>query len=216
VVPPPLPPPPPDMPARPPLSGFAIASFIFGAIGGVLLGLIFGFVALRRIRRNERRGRGLAIAGIASSCAWITLAAIGLFLSLNDAERSPSGTVTEAGDVSVFELRIGDCITSVPAGETFTVGVTPCSNPHVGEIYEIGSLPEGPWPGDDEVARLSEGLCIEAFQPYVGAPTEDSPYAVSFLHPLESSWSEDGGVVCIAHDPSEKNLVGSIRGQGSR
>jgi hypothetical protein len=217
VLPPPLPPPPPPgKPVRPKIDGFAIASFIFGAIGGVLLGLIFGVVALRRIRRDKKRGRGLAIAGIASSCAWVVLVALGAFLvAVNDAQRSPSGAVTGAGDVSVFQLRIGDCITSVPTGETFTVEVTPCSNPHVGEIFEVGYLPAGPWPGADEVDRLAEGLCIKAFQPYVAASIDDSPYAVSFLQPLESSWSEDRGVVCIAHDPSEKPLVGSIRGQGS-
>ncbi len=216
-APPPLPPPPPPgKPVRPKIDGFAIASFIFGAIGGVILGLIFGVVALRRIRRDKKRGRGLAIAGIASSCAWVAIVALGAFLvAVNDAERSPSGAVTAPGEDSVFDLRVGDCITSLPEGETVDVEVTPCSNPHVGEIFEVGNLAEGPWPGTDQVARLSETLCYDAFQQYVGGPVDDSQYAVSYLHPLEASWSEDKGVVCIAHDPSEKDLVGSIRGRGS-
>ena len=46
-------------------SGFAIASLVFGIIGGVLLGAVFGIVALVKIRGNPQlRGKGMAIAGL--------------------------------------------------------------------------------------------------------------------------------------------------------
>ena len=38
-------------------SGFAIASFVFGLIGGVILSVVFGIIALRRISRRGLRGR---------------------------------------------------------------------------------------------------------------------------------------------------------------
>jgi len=69
-------------------SGFAIASLIFGIVGGPVLAIPFGLVARRRIRRSDGAlgGRSLATAGIVLSCAWLglfalvgTLAAVGVF-----------------------------------------------------------------------------------------------------------------------------------------
>ena len=54
-------PPPPAQ--KPGTNGFAIASLIFGIIGGVLLGFIFGFIALSQTKRTGQNGRGLALAG---------------------------------------------------------------------------------------------------------------------------------------------------------
>lgn len=53
------------------VDGFAIAALIFGILGGWLLGIGFGVAALRRIGAGQRRGRGLAIAGLWLSVAWI-------------------------------------------------------------------------------------------------------------------------------------------------
>src|SRR5215831_2024091 len=58
-------------PPRRPTNGFAIASLIFGILGGVVLSVIFGLVALSQIRRRQQSGRGLAIAGLALSGACI-------------------------------------------------------------------------------------------------------------------------------------------------
>lgn len=48
-------------PAR--TDGFAIAALVFGLLGG-LLGIVFGIVALRRIKRDGSGGRGMAVTGI--------------------------------------------------------------------------------------------------------------------------------------------------------
>ncbi|HTW19763.1 MAG TPA: DUF4190 domain-containing protein [Mycobacteriales bacterium] len=62
--------PPYGYPARPSMNGFAIgaascavALSILPFLGGVL-GLVFGIIAVRQIRHNGDRGRGLALAGI--------------------------------------------------------------------------------------------------------------------------------------------------------
>lgn len=47
-----------------PMNAMAIAAFV-GSLFLSVLGPIFGFIALRQIRRNASRGRGFAIAGIA-------------------------------------------------------------------------------------------------------------------------------------------------------
>jgi hypothetical protein len=60
-------------PGRRGVSGFAVASFLFGLIGGIPLGLIFGIVALGKIRRTGQGGKGLAIAGLVLTGAWVAL-----------------------------------------------------------------------------------------------------------------------------------------------
>ena len=95
-------------------SGFAIASFVFGLIGGVLLSVIFGLVALRRIRTRNQRGRGFAIAGLVLSSVWVLLIVVVVVVGVStDAERDPSGRVQEGGSESVFDLRVGDCANDV-------------------------------------------------------------------------------------------------------
>lgn len=55
----------------------AIAGFILGLLGIVgisaILGIVFGSVALGRIRRTGQPGRGLAIAGIVLGSCWLAL-----------------------------------------------------------------------------------------------------------------------------------------------
>lgn len=55
------------------VDGYAITSLIFAIIGGWILGLGFGIAALRRIATGARRGRGLAIGGLALSALWFAV-----------------------------------------------------------------------------------------------------------------------------------------------
>ncbi|GAB1512823.1 DUF4190 domain-containing protein [Actinophytocola sp. KF-1] len=65
-------------PARP-TNGMAIASMVLGIVWvywiGSILALIFGYVALKEIRRSGQSGEGMAIAGIV--LGWI---GVGIFL----------------------------------------------------------------------------------------------------------------------------------------
>ncbi|MFN2589207.1 MAG: DUF4190 domain-containing protein [Actinomycetota bacterium] len=202
-------------PTYPPKTdGFAIAALVLGILGGIL-GLVFGLIALRRIRRRGTGGRGLAIAGIVLSSIWIVLIGLGVIVAIfGSAERSPTGEVVAAGDVTFDDLRVGDCLTDLPSGTSLTVPVGPCSDPHDGEVYDVTALRAGPWPGDDEVVRLSEGACQKALPAYVSADPGSTGYDIFYFHPLEESWSADRNVICIATDPSGSPLVGSIRGRG--
>jgi Domain of unknown function (DUF4190) len=62
------------------VNGFAIASFVLGLAGFMLvtlvLSVVFGIVALAGIRRTGGRGRGLAIAGLVLSGVWVLLFAV--------------------------------------------------------------------------------------------------------------------------------------------
>lgn len=188
---------------------------MFGIIGGPLFSIIFGIVGLRRTKRRGTPGRGLAIAGIILGAVWVVL--IGAFVATYLREqptRAPGGGITAAGDVTWRDLRVGDCVRSLDTGTVVTIPVGPCSEPHAGEVFEVTFLAEGPWPGEEEVKRLAEGACQRALPSYVSAPPGAPGYAIHYLRPLETSWSNDRRVVCIAHDPSGAPLSSSVRGAG--
>lgn len=64
--------------ARRRTNGLAIASLVCGICGFLylipaILGIVFGAVAVRQIKRDGSEGRGMAIAGIACGAAWLAL-----------------------------------------------------------------------------------------------------------------------------------------------
>jgi hypothetical protein len=65
-------------PAPQKTNGFAIASLVFGIIGGVLLALVFGYIALSQIKRSggQQGGRGLALAGVTLGWVWLGIVII--------------------------------------------------------------------------------------------------------------------------------------------
>jgi hypothetical protein len=56
-------------------NGFAIASLVFGIIGGVIFALIFGFIGRSQIQRSNgtQKGEGMALAGIILGFVWLGL-----------------------------------------------------------------------------------------------------------------------------------------------
>lgn len=61
--------------------GFAIASFVVGVLGGILISILLGVIALRRIRLTGQGGRGLAIAGFVLSGLWAAVLIVGIATS---------------------------------------------------------------------------------------------------------------------------------------
>ncbi|MCV7409775.1 DUF4190 domain-containing protein [Mycobacterium florentinum] len=82
--------PPPPGPAYPPAvgtNGMAIASLVCSLLGwlcgiGPILGIIFGILALGKIKQTGEGGRGLAIAGIAIGAVLIVFGIIGAIFSV--------------------------------------------------------------------------------------------------------------------------------------
>jgi len=52
---------------------FAITSMILGLVGGSILAVVFGHIALSQIRRTGDSGRGMAIAGLVLGYIWTGL-----------------------------------------------------------------------------------------------------------------------------------------------
>jgi len=73
-------------------NGLAIASLVLGIVWiawlGSLAGLVLGLVALRQIKHNHQRGRGIAIAGVVLSGLWLALLIVTVIIA-SVATRSP-------------------------------------------------------------------------------------------------------------------------------
>jgi hypothetical protein len=136
------------------------------------------------------------------------------------ADRGADGRVTEAGDVSVYELLEGDCLSppdEVQAGLE-QVRVVPCAEPHTQEVfatidYEAPDEDDDDFPGDSEVQAYADAQCLDPFTDYVGIDYLDSSLFLTYLVPTVVSWNEEGDreIVCIAQTTGE-TMQGSIEG----
>jgi Domain of unknown function (DUF4190)/Septum formation len=195
------------------VNGFAVASLVLGIIGGILLSVIFGIVALVQMRKRPYRGKGMAIAGLVLSgvwtLGWITVIALAI---ASDADRDASGQVTGSGSVSANQLRPGDCVNDLNEGEdVLSLPAVPCAEPHEGEVFATFRLAGTSWPGETQVSRQAEQGCRDRLPSYAPA-VEEASVELFVLQPTQQSWTGgDQGVTCIAMDPDGKT-TGSLRG----
>ena len=198
----------PGVPQKPSsTNGFAVASLIFGILGGALLSIIFGIVALRQIPRRAQRGRGLAIAGLVLSSVWILIIGVGILVAIaTSAGRDDAGNLNEAGDVSAFSLRVGDCINGVRAGiELRTLPAVPCENPHESEVFAQFSLANGDWPGINTIDSEADNRCGQQLTSYAPSAADDPNLQILYLHPTKQSWAQgDRTVVCLTYDANKR------------
>lgn len=140
-----------------------------------------------------------------------------LTLVLNgcDASRDESGAIAEAGAVSVFSLRVGDCFDDHDSGDVQRVAALPCGEAHDNEVFATFDL-DGEWMGDDEVTRLGEEGCNDRFAAAIGAPYEESVLAFYPMTPTEGSWNDldDREIVCVAYHMDLDKLDRSVLGSG--
>ena len=203
---------PPGPPAATGTNGFAIASLVFGLLGGILFALIFGIVALVQLRKRRQNGRGLAIAGIVLASVWILVIAAGATAAIiagkNDTTAGSSPGTVDDSSVSVLKLKPGNCLNDLKeSGSIDNLPVVPCATAHEGEVYAVFDLADGPWPGDAKVQAQAEKRCNTEFDEYAKAP--DDKLELFYLHPLKSTWWRDRGVTCIATDPAGA-MTGSL------
>ena len=111
-----------------------------------------------------------------------------------------------------LSLDVGECFDRVESPDVTEVPAVPCDEPHDLEVLARVDLPEGDFPGDDEVVTTATEVCQEEFASYVGQPQDDSGLLVVPLPPTRPQW--DGGertVVCAA-GLVEGELEESVRG----
>ncbi|MGL5857650.1 MAG: DUF4190 domain-containing protein [Angustibacter sp.] len=201
-------------------NGFAISAFVCGLLGVALLGVIFGIVALGQVKRTGQQGRGLAIAGIVVSAAWVAMigALVAIALAVGLAAESSRGDEP----VSAFSLAVGDCVNGLGGtgglgedSEFSDLPSVPCSAPHEGEVFATFDLPSGSFPGRDSVSAVADEGCEDRLGGYAPHVRDDPDFGISTLFPSALSWiGGDREVVCLVVS-SNGRTTGSLRDGGS-
>jgi len=132
-----------------------------------------------------------------------------------NAGRSDTGEIAKPGDLTVGDLRVGDCydLKDPTAEELDQVIARPCTHEHEFEMIFVGSLEAGAFPGADGFATYVDEHCLAAFETFVGTPYADSRLDVFWLEPTQAAWTAgDRSVQCAVYDPRNARLIGSLKG----
>lgn len=198
-----------------PSKAMATWSLVLAAIPAPILWAVsigLGIAVLRRSRDGRNHGKGLVIAAFVVVAVWIVILVTVVAVNVaGTAERDATGSVTTRGDIPVSEIRTGDCMENDIAEEVemMTMELIPCEEPHYFEAYATFVLPEGDFPGQKEVDRLSEGGCIKRFDDFVGVGYGESNLELLFMRPYEDGWAYDRGVACLI--TTETQVAGTLK-----
>jgi hypothetical protein len=136
-----------------------------------------------------------------------------------------SQPITRVGDVSVHDLKVGDCFdpsasepTPDPSGNTpvHVVTARPCAQPHDFEVFAVMRLPDeiGQGSGDpthDDMDNAAADRCVPAFGPYVGLLYGTSSLEGGDMQPSVRGWQKgDRTLVCYVYDPAHPQSSGSL------
>lgn len=192
--------------------------------------LMAGTVVIRKPDVHITGGRkALMIGAIGCGCL-LPILAIGSIVALlfmgpivqnifgdvaNDLARGPDGQIEQPILLGFASLREGDCFELVDpeAPSVEIVRGLPCSSEHVYEVFFVGDMPDGAFPGDEAVSTFANENCLPAFEDYVGVPFEQSIWYGTPVGPTEETWGAgDRRVACLLHNQTESSVSGSVRG----
>ncbi|MGC3001892.1 DUF4190 domain-containing protein, partial [Streptomyces sp. G35A] len=202
---------------RPPaaVNGVAVAALVFGVLCFLpAVGLVLGLIALRRTGRRAERGRGMAIAGAVLSSLGLALWAVSLATGF--AADVWEDVKAGARDDGVLTLREGDCFDSPGGLEGWASEAdrVPCAGEHDGEVFALVTLPDGPYPGDEDLTGTADERCYALQDTYAmdgwALPNNVDVY---YLLPSRESWRfGDRAITCVFGNRDAKApLTGSLR-----
>jgi Domain of unknown function (DUF4190) len=170
----------------PRLNRSAVAAIALSPLGGVL-GLVFGIVALRQIRRTGERGRSLATDGIAISI--VVMLVLGGFAGYR-AFAGPHRT-------DLLYVETGECLDDIRNLSTLdALPRVPCDGPHDGEVFATFEIH-----ADGDIEGEATTGCAERLAGYAPAATGTSALvirhrAVNFKELYGRGWR----VLCVVVD----------------
>lgn len=133
----------------------------------------------------------------------------------SNAGRSSTGEITKSGNLTVSDLRVGDCFDLKDTQATLVSDVTarPCSQEHQYELFYAGSMPAGDYPDEATFSSYVDTNCGVAFGTYVGKAYVDSALDVDYFFPSNEVWNNgDRAIQCALYDPHNSRLTGSLKG----
>jgi hypothetical protein len=155
---------------------------------------------------------------------WIPAVVIALVIGyFTTAQRGDDGSLSAAGNVTVDDLRVGDCFNAVEfsdgeEAEVSDVDGVPCNEPHSFEVFAVADYTGSDYPATEAQfqAAFSE-VCIPPFEAYVGIPYADSVLWASAITPTEDGWnSGDREFICHLHEGPDATPVSESQRDAAR
>lgn len=146
--------------------------------------------------------------------ALILLALVGAFYGGQNATRDTNNVIVEEGNMSVFSITVGDCLTLPDSRTEFSsILATPCGNPHDAEVFFEFEFSLAAYDAD-LIAEAADERCSANFEGYVGLPYIESIYYVNHFTPTYESWQEAGdpSIQCLILGDGTSKIVGSAKG----
>jgi hypothetical protein len=190
---------------RPGTSGLAITAFVLGLLGLWPLAPIFAMAALVQLRRSYRKGKGLAIAGLVLSLLW-AVAQIGFAILVGVAVHKTLTQPLKPGEHGFMaQLRPGDCYDHQGGATSTSLIGRLCTDPHDGQMILTFSMPDGPWPGRDEVSKLANTGCKDRVVAEFAGHMPARHLGTTILLPTQVAWvAGDRTVHCALHTSGAK------------
>jgi hypothetical protein len=207
------------VPTNPRFNGFAIAGFVLGLLGGVLLSVIFSIIGLVQIPRRRQRGKGLAVAGLVLSGVWVVVIVVIIVVAVaSQAHRSTAGTITGSGQVDIFSLRVGDCFQNPPPGQAMLgmaqVTAVRCTTPHNAQVFAQFNATDATYPGRQALVLEARHACRAREAASLDKSKITSTMALHVLFPLPRAWTTGRRLLsCLVVD-STKDLTSSLLSAG--
>lgn len=142
---------------------------------------------------------------------WIPLIIVAIFAMLFTTD-----VVSLQGEVSVHDLRVGDCfdLDLEAAEEVDVVQRVSCDQAHEFEVFVMGDMRPGLYPTDNELDDAYESICLDSFEDFIGSPYFESEVWVEMLYPLPQGWDEgDRTITCFVFVPDE-TVTGTLENTG--
>ncbi|MGE3619571.1 MAG: septum formation family protein [Acidimicrobiia bacterium] len=155
---------------------------------------------------------------MAAGCLVLAVAGWSAGCSDDDVARDDDGRITSSGEVAVFDLQPGDCLSP---GEEITAEVekvvaVPCAEAHTHEVFAVVEWDDGDtYPGDAALSDFGDAACVARWSDYFGSDYLDSALFHTYLLPTLRSWDErdDRSVICLGASAGEP-LRGSSKDSG--
>lgn len=184
-------------------NGLAVAALVLGLVGfavplAAIVAIVLGSVALSQLRSRPQEGRPMAMSGVALGVVSVLLwTAVVTFAILSTDEEDGSGARGAGSRVSVDSLESGECFDGLNEGAMRSVTLRPCEGPHQAQVITTLTLPDGAWPGEDEVVRLSQDRCMERMEGRVIESFLDDLDVYTIYPQSAFAWRLDRTATCI-------------------
>ena len=113
---------------------------------------------------------------------------------------APAGRPASS-EIFVDDLEAGDCFSGGRTDQIDLVTPVPCTSAHESQVVTIFELPDGPYPGEDEVIAAAEEGCTDKADPLLTDAAYDD-LEPSFIYPDSYTWRGDRTVLCLVEAPT--------------